>query len=79
MEKIYRRIGNKEYVDKWVVQFLLDKNSLEYVDENFVEYINKHPNLDKYIKDEQIEVIISSLKILNIKMSNIQEINNKIF
>ena len=78
-KKIYKRIGNKEYVDKWVVQFLLDKNSLEYVDENFVEYINKHPNLDKYIKDEQIEVIISSLKILNIKMSNIQEINNKNF
>lgn len=78
-KKIYKKFGNKDYIDKWIIQFLLNENSLKYVDSDFVNYINKHEDLDKSIKDEQIERIIKSLKHLNVKLSNIQDVNNEKF
>lgn len=78
-KKIYKKVGNKNYIDKWVIQFLLNENSLEYVDDDFISYINKHEDLNKYIEDDQIERIIMSLQHLNVKLSNIQVINNEKF
>lgn len=78
-KKIYKRVGNKNYIDKWVMRFLLDEKSLEYIDENFVEYINNHKDLDKYINDEEVKIVINSLMHLGIKLSNIQKITNEQF
>lgn len=78
-KKIFKKIGNKEYIDKWVVRFLINEQSLMFVDENFKEYINKHKDLDKYIDNENIEIVIKSLKYLGIRLSNIQNINNENF
>lgn len=78
-KKIFKKIGNKEYIDKWVVRFLINEQALMFVDENFKEYVNKHMDLDKYIDNENIEIVIKSLKYLGIRLSNIQNINNKNF
>lgn len=78
-KKIFKKIGKKEYIDKWVVRFLINEHALMFVDENFKEYVNKHMDLDKYIDNENIEIVIKSLKYLGIRLSNIQNINNKNF
>ena len=70
---------DKKYIDNWVVLFLLNKHSLDYVDEEFCEYISNHKSFDKLIVDTQISTIVDSLEYLNIKLSNIQEISNKEF
>lgn len=78
-KKIFNKIGNKEYIDIWVVRFLINEEALMFVDENFKEYINKHKDLDKYIDNKNIEIVIKSLKYLGIRLSNIQNINNENF
>ena len=78
-KKIYKKIGNKEYLDRWVIRFLMNEQALAFVDENFTKYINKHKDLDKYIDNEKIEIAIKSLKDLGIKLSNIQNVGNKYF
>ena len=78
-KKIYKKIGNNRYIDKWIMRFLENEKSLKYVDEEFIEYINKHKDIDKYVKSNQIEIIINSLKKCNIRLSNIQQINNADF
>ncbi|MCI8362180.1 MAG: hypothetical protein HFJ41_03465 [Clostridia bacterium] len=78
-KKIYKKIGNKEYVDKWVINFLSNEKSLVYIDENFIEYINKHKDIDKYITDDKIEVVINSFKCLGIRLSNIEKVTNEKF
>lgn len=78
-KKIYKKIGNKEYIDKWVINFLLNEKSLENIDENFVEYINNHKDIDKYVIDNQTEIIINALKNLGVKLSNIEKISNPKF
>lgn len=77
--KIYKKIGNNQYIDKWIMRFLENEKSLKYVDEEFIEYINKHKDIDKYAKSNQIEIIIDSFKKCNIRLSNIQQINNSDF
>lgn len=77
--KIYKKIGNNQYIDKWIMRFLENEKSLKYVDEEFIEYINKHKYIDKYVKSNQIEIIINSFKKCNIRLSNIQQINNADF
>lgn len=76
---ISKKMGDEKYIDKWVLLFLLNKKSLEYIDEEFCEYINNHKNFEKLIANIQIPKIIESLEHLNIKFSNIQEISNKEF
>lgn len=76
---ISKKMGDEKYIDKWVLLFLLNKKSLEYIDEEFCEYINNHKNFEKLIANIQIQKIIESLEHLNIKFSNIQEISNKEF
>lgn len=78
-KKIYSKLGNKEYIDKWVIYFLTNENSLKNVDENFNTYIKEHEDIDKYITDEQISTVINSLKTLKIKLTNIKNIENKKF
>lgn len=78
-KKVYKRVGNKDYIDKWIVRFLINEQAIIFVDENFKEYINKHKDLDKYIDNEKIEIVIKSLKYLGVRLSNIQNINNENF
>ncbi len=78
-KKVYKRVGNKDYIDKWIVRFLINEQALIFVDENFKEYINKHKDLDKYIDNEKIEIVIKSLKYLGVRLSNIQNISNENF
>lgn len=78
-KKIYKKIGNNQYIDKWIMRFVENEKSLKYVDEEFIEYINKHKDIDKYVKSNQIEIIINSFKKCNIRLSNIQQINNADF
>lgn len=78
-KKIYTKIGNQEYIDKWVIRYLTNENSLKNVDENFKEYVETHINIDKLISEQQIDSVINSIKQLDIKFKNIQEINNKKF
>ena len=78
-KKIYSKLGNKEYIDKWVRYFLTNENSLKNVDENFNTYIKEHEDIDKYITDEQISTVINFLKTLKIKLTNIKNIGNKKF
>ena len=76
-KNISKKMEDKKYIDNWVVLFLLNKHSLDYVDEEFCEYISNHKSFDKLIVDTQISTIVDSLEYLNIKLSNIQEISNK--
>jgi hypothetical protein len=78
-KKIYNKLGNKEYIDSWVMRFLLNEKSLNNIDENFKEYIKRHEDIDKYVADEEIDNVINSLKILKIKLDNIQKISNENF
>lgn len=78
-KRIYSKIGNKEYVDRWIMNFLLNEKALKNVDENFKEYIREHNDIDRYVEDEQINIVINSLKTLKIKLANIQKINNEKF
>ena len=73
-KNISKKMEDKKYIDNWVVLFLLNKHSLDYVDEEFCEYISNHKSFDKLIVDTQISTIVDSLEYLNIKLSNIQEI-----
>ena len=47
--KIYNRIGNKDYIDMWVMYYLLNEKALKNTDNNFKEYLSKHEDIDKYI------------------------------
>lgn len=76
-KNISKKMEDKKYIDNWVVLFLLNKHSLDYVDEEFCEYISNHKSFDKLIVDTQISTIVDSLEYLNIKLSNILEISNK--
>ena len=78
-KKIYRKLGNKRYIDRWVVHFLINENSLKNTDENFKTYIKEHEDIDKYIIDERINIVINSLKILKVKFANIKKISNEKF
>lgn len=78
-KKIYRKLGNKRYIDRWVVHFLINEDSLKNTDENFKAYIKEHEDIDKYIIDERISIVINSLKILKVKFANIKEISNEKF
>lgn len=77
-KKIYTRLGDKEYIDKWVIRFLLNLNEeyFENTDDTFEEYISNHEDIDKYITKEQIVKVISSLEAWEIKLGNLQNINN---
>lgn len=77
--KIYNRIGNKDYIDMWVMYYLLNEKALKNTDNNFKEYLSKHEDIDKYIIDEQYKNVINSFEILDIKLENIKKITNKSF
>ena len=78
-KKVYKRVGNKDYIDKWIVRFLINEQKIIFKEKNFKEYINKHKDLDKYIDNEKIEIVIKSLKYLGVRLSNIQNISNENF
>ena len=78
-KKIYKKIGNKEYIDRWIMHFLENVDSLKNVDEHFNEYIETHTDIDRLVSNDKINYIVDSLKSLNIKLKNIQHINNKKF
>lgn len=78
-KKVYCRIGDKEYIDKWIINFLSNDLYLKNIDENFKLYIENHEDIDKYVDENNVEMIILSLKKLNIRLSSVKTITNKTF
>lgn len=79
-KKIYTKVGNDEYINRWIIRFLKNENSLKNTDESFNQYVREHNCIDKYINNNNIiKNVINSLKKLNIKFENIQRLNNADF
>lgn len=78
---IYKnKVGNKKCINQWILKFLRNKNSLDNVDDGFIEYINNYKEFFLIDSKEQLLCCFDSLKSLNIRFNNLNfDIDDELF